>query len=118
MKNKKFAKIKFYGEDEIIYFFKSWYVDNNNIAIVCYSKTNGYYEPYGSISTNLGRPLPENTIALDHNCHQNLVDFLYDNNLIKDTGMTIDSGFVTFPVVKLTDEFISKWLDDIEEVNR
>lgn len=99
-----------WGTEETVIFYKSNYVNNNNIyvgIICCGGEDDGM--PYGDLTVNL-IPLEKNRACIDTNdCDHNLIAALIDKGLIIPMEYTIPSGFCTYPVCMLTEEFLNEW---------
>lgn len=66
-------------------------------------------EPLDHITVNLpGEQLGENCIFVDVNSTIDWEKFLTGNELAHPTGKTYQSGFVTYPEYKLSDEFVKQ----------
>lgn len=86
----------------------SEYISYKNTAVIAIvNDPNSEYDQneWGSISTNL-TPLEKNMFAVDINNNCNAEEWLVKNNIATNTGAVIPSGYVTYPIYKLNDEFI------------
>lgn len=95
-----------YGQKFDINLMRSTYMDNNNTAIIS-ETTDG--EPFGTLTVNLDEKLPKNMAYIDTNNMPDVLDFLIKNDLAENTGEIRQSGFCTYPLVKLN-------LDKIPEI--
>lgn len=78
---------------------------NKNTALCILSEDCKRYED--DISTNLG-PLPnERLFALDVNNYPEMERCLIESNVARPTGNSVKSGFVTYPIYILTEDFIN-----------
>lgn len=78
---------------------------NGNMALCILSEDCKHYED--DISTNLG-PLPDKRMfALDVNNYPRIERCIIESNVARPTGQSVKSGFVTYPIYILTEEFVS-----------
>lgn len=63
-------------------------------------------ESYATISVNIS-PLMPNCFAVDINNCPTIDIWLEENNIATNLGTFIPSGYVTYPIYKLTDEFLN-----------
>lgn len=89
---------KLYDEIYEINLMRSTYLDNGNTAIIAETKEG---EPFGVLTVNLNNELPRNMAYIDTNNMPDALNFLIKNDLAEDTGKTGESGFCTYPLVKL-----------------
>lgn len=94
-----------YGEKYDINIMRSTYRDNNNTAVMA-ELSNG--EPFAAFTVNIEDDLPENLAYLDTNNVRGVLEFMIENNLAEDTGFTGESGFCTYPLVRLNLDKIPK----------
>lgn len=85
------------------------YASNNTIAITLYTED---YEEYAVITVNItGNKLSNtdgNTVFVDTNNYPWAVSFIENNGLGKLTGRTVQSGFCSYPEVRVNLEKINK----------
>ena len=107
----------FLGEEYKARFWKSNYMNNGNlyIGIVTWDEENEYFEPWCDLTVNLpGMKCEPNEAFLDtNNCAHEIISTLMNKGYIKDTSITRQSGFCTYPLVEFTQEFLS----NIDETN-
>lgn len=96
-------KTKYKIRNESIYLDLRYY-QNRNTALVAYTE---FQEIWGVLSVNIESFRGDmSLIAVDINNIPEAPEFLVSNNIAEDTGRRLQSGYVTYPVYKLTDEFI------------
>ena len=61
---------------------------------------DGYPEPYGNVTVNLGRKIPPYCAFVDTNNMPEAEDFLTDNGLASFTGLVQESGYCTYPLYR------------------
>lgn len=99
-----FTSNKTYTHDDTeIILSVSNYATYNNLALV--ANTEDDDSPYASFSVNI-KPLPANHFAADVNNHPDIETWLETNNIATNTNQKTSSGLVTYPIFKLTDEFL------------
>jgi hypothetical protein len=83
------------------------YVDNNRKAIRIFDVEDGL--PYASATVNVPNlELEEDEVVVKNYAeNEGMLDFLLNENIVKDTGKTIQQGYVTLNVCKLLPE--SEW---------
>lgn len=112
---------KFFDEEHRARFYKSEYIVGRNlyIGVVTWNEENEYWESWGNLTTNLpGMCLDKNEAFLDtNNCAHEIIAALMDKGYIKDTGMTRQSGFCTYPLVEFTEEFLNGMYDEGDDEN-
>ena len=93
------------------------YADNDNLYIELYCDENyddhetPQYEPYTSLTVNLW-PLKPTQIAVDINNFPDALEFIKQNDIWKVISYEA-SGFVTYPIVQLSDEFVKNHRSEI-----
>lgn len=65
---------------------------------------DGYPEPYGNVTVNLGRKIPPYCAFVDTNNMPEAEDFLTDNRLASFTGLVQESGYCTYPLYRFNAE--------------
>lgn len=90
-------KMTSWGETYELNITRTTYTNNGNLAVLA-TITDG--EPFGAITVNTEYVLPEEFAAVDTNNMQCIVEVLKDNNIAKETGMYVQSGFCNYPVMK------------------
>lgn len=73
------------------------YADNNNIAILMLTEDSAVY---AIVSKNI-QPLAANCFAVDINNLPDIADWLIVNDIAEDTGGTVVSGYVVYPIYRL-----------------
>lgn len=85
------------------------YANNNNIAIQLYSDSEGYPEPFATLTVNLV-PLNSDKLAyIDANNCPWAVDFIKEYNLGTPTGNMMGSGYCTYPEYEMNLEELKKY---------
>lgn len=85
----------FYGNETEVQVRKHRYVLNDNLAISLLTEEG---EPFGMLTKNLKKKLPENMAYLDVNNMPDAEKFVTENNLGRFTGMYSNSGFIVYPL--------------------
>lgn len=94
-----------YGGKYKLMFEKARYV-YGGVAIEVWCTEDGkFWEPYATLTKNLGDFPPTSCAYLDANNVPDLVEFVVDNGWCKRIGEK-QSGFCTYPFVEFTDEFL------------
>ena len=98
-----------YGATYEIKFVKTRYAVDGTLAIMtlCWSDHGSFWEPYASLTVNLGKPLGANEAYLDDNNVPDLGDFVLDNGWARNVG-SARSGWCTYQKVEFTDEFLNE----------
>lgn len=65
---------------------------------------DGYPEPYGNVTVNLGRKIPPYCAFVDTNNMPEAEDFLINNRLASFTGLVQESGYCTYPLYQFDAE--------------
>ena len=89
-----------YGKKHPITFEKANYANNKNLCVKLYTWIEGWPEPYGYLTTNLGVKCAENRAFIDiNNNGDEIVDWLIANGLGEPTGRErmSQSGFCIYP---------------------
>ena len=93
------------------------YANNNNLYIELYCDEDyddhetPHYEPYAALTVNLWVLAPRQ-IAVDINNFPDALDFITQNDIWKVISYEA-SGFVTYPIVQLNDEFVKAHMSEI-----
>ena len=87
-------KIKSYMDEYDVNVIETKYYDGNYAVLL--ECTDG--EPFGNLTVNLGRPLPDKYAFLDVNNIPDAERFVVENGLGVFTGMMEQSGFVAYPL--------------------
>jgi hypothetical protein len=88
--------LKAYGETYNLHTNISHYSDNGNLAICIDAENEG---PFATLTVNID-PLPAPLAAVDTNNCSWAEEFIEKYELGTFTGMTLRSGFCTYPVYK------------------
>lgn len=101
-------KHTFFGKTYELNLYKGHYLPKygGGIGIQATINEDGFEEPWGTITVNLGK-LPENQAALDTNNNgTNILFELEDEGYCKFLGYK-QSGYCTYPIVEFTEEFLN-----------
>lgn len=74
------------------------YLNNGSLYIGLSSMEDGYQEPYGDMTVNLGEKAPDFCGYIDTNNMPELIKFIEENELGEFTGLTQRSGFCEYPL--------------------
>lgn len=103
---KNTLKIHSFGEEHEVFFGINSYANNGNVAINVIT-TEG--EPWQMLTVNIGK-LPYGYACLDtNNTYSDIIEVLEEKGLIKSEGIYVPSGFCSYPVYHLSDDFLSEW---------
>lgn len=110
---------RFFDEEHKARFWKSEYANNGNtyIGVVYWDEECECWMPWGDLTVNLPAMKCEpNEAFLDtNNCAPEIIKILRDKGYIKDTGITRQSGFCTYPLVEFSDKFLNGIFEDEDE---
>ena len=96
-----------YGTEYEIAFERTGYV-YGGLAVEAYDKDEEYgWEPYGTLTVNLGGFCPTNQAYLDTNNLPDLAEFVLDMGWAEVINEG-QSGWCTYPLVEFTDEFLNE----------
>ena len=84
------------------------------VEVHCRERGDEWWEPYGTLTKNLGDPLPGNWAYIDANNLPDLCEFVIDKGWATQVGEG-HSGFCTYPLVEFTDEFLEMVCVECEE---
>ena len=102
-----------YGTTYEIRFLKTKYYDNANLAITVECFSDGcYWEPYATLTVNLGALRSPDCAYLDTNNVPDLCQFVEDNGWVEIIGSG-RSGYCEYPLARFSDEFLSDVCSDI-----
>lgn len=88
----------------------TYYRDNLSLAIELSCKIGNDWEPYGSLTTNLGdNPGLNNAYVDTNNMGTDILDWIKKNNLGEPTGRMKKSGFCQYPEVHFNEEILKKF---------
>ena len=74
------------------------YLNNGNMYIGLTTDGDGYPEPYGDVTVNLGECVPDFCGYIDTNNMPELERFLEENDIGEFTGFVQRSGFCVYPL--------------------
>ena len=74
------------------------YLNNGNMYIGLTTDGDGYPEPYGDVTVNLGEKVPDFCGYIDTNNMPELEKFLVNNDIGEFTGFMQRSGFCVYPM--------------------
>ncbi len=100
----------FLGETYKARFCRNEYFNENlYVGVTYWDEEFECWMPWGDLTVNLpGFLLEENEAFLDtNNCAPEIIRILKEKGYIKDTGVTRQSGFCTYPLVEFTEEFFN-----------
>lgn len=75
---------------------KSTYISGGNLALILFEEG----QVYATLTTNLGRPLPENYAFVDPNNVPWVEDFIEEFQLGEPLGLSEVSGFCSYPLYR------------------
>jgi hypothetical protein len=110
----KTIKFKFFDEEIEVRFVKAHYFNGNLfVGAEHYEEEYECYESWCDVTVNLpGMGCEPNEAFLDvNNCPWELITELKKKGYIKDTGITRQSGFCTYPLVEFSEEFLNEIID-------
>lgn len=86
------------------------YRDNQTLAIQILFKDGEDWEPYGTLTTNLGDTLGRNSAYVDtNNMGHDILDWIEKNDLGKPTGRMEQSGFCQYPEVHFNEKVLKQF---------
>lgn len=108
----KTFKFSAYGQNFEVYLAKSQYVNNNALAILAINAVT--HEPFCNVTVNIsGWVKVGNLFTLSvNNGSQELFKVLEEEGIYVRTGEFVPSGFVDFPICRLTE----KGIEALEEL--
>ena len=81
--------------------------NNGSLAVEMITNSDGYWEPWATVTVNLGRAMGRFAF-LDTNNFPEGPKFLEDNGLAVPTGDMAASGYCTYPLYEFTDKFFAE----------
>lgn len=99
-----------YGDEYEIYFEKCNYIVDDSLAIAVWCREPGeeFWEPYGTLTVNLGPfCFGPKTAYIDTNNLKGMCEFVGEQGWARRVGEG-RSGYCTYPLVEFTDEFIDE----------
>lgn len=103
-------KLSAYGKEHNIYLKTDNYTINNNLYIGMLTDDEGFLEPWGNITVNLGGKCNKDCGYVDVNNNPGIEEFIRNNNLGEPTCRIRQSGFVVYPEYRFNMEEINKHL--------
>ena len=114
MKNPKVYKLEFYGTNYNIVLGKANYVNNGTLAVLMFVSTpkGKIKEDFGDLTQNIDDSdifaNDKNSQFIDtNNLPSDIIKWLNDNGIAKDTGIRGFSGYCTYPLVEFTQEALN-----------
>lgn len=109
----KTFEFRAYGQNFEVYLAKSQYVNNNALAILAINAVT--HEPFCNVTVNIsGWAKTDVLFTLSvNNGSQELFKVLEDEGIYVRTGDSVTSGFVDFPICRLTEKGIEA-LEELE----
>ena len=101
-------KLESYGSTHNIYLRTSTYTNNDNLYIGMLTDDEGYLEPWGNLTVNLGIKCDPDCGFVDVENNHGIEEFIETNNLGEKTDRLCQSGFVLFPEYKFNMTEITK----------
>ena len=102
-------EFSFLGETHNARFWRSEYANNGSlyVGVITYDEEYEEWEPWSDLTVNLSGMCPEENRAFidTNNCAPEIIRELEKAKLIKNTGITRQSGFCTYPLYEFTKEF-------------
>lgn len=103
-KELKLFKLSAYGSTHTIALVKRTYYQGGGLAVNMVEYTNGYPEPYATLTVNLDThfPLKKETAFLNTNICDgtDMLQWVIDNNIASPVGISERSGFCEYPLVE------------------
>lgn len=92
------------------------YYPNGSFGIALNSWSEGYAEPWSTLTINLGYELPPYCAYVDTNNNgEDIVDWIIENNLGELTGDYGYSGFCKYPLIKFNKDIIDELIRKNQE---
>ena len=109
-------KLNSYGKEFDIYITIDEYIENDNLYIGMITTSEGYPEPFGDLTVNIGIKCEENCSYIDINNNiPDIIQWLVNNNLGMTTGDTDWSGYTQYPKFEFNMEELNKHIYKEEE---
>lgn len=106
---------RFFDDEYRARFLKSEYANNGNlyVGVIYWDEECECWMPWVDLTVNLpGMKCEPNEAFLDiNNCAPEIIKALKEKEYIKDTGVTRQSGFCTYPLVEFSEEFFNGMLE-------
>lgn len=109
------AKIKInnmWGSEFEVTLHINHYANNGNlyIGMTCWDD-EGYPEPYGDLTVNLGIKCKDTCAFVDTNNNPGIERWLAENRLAKPTGRVAPSGFCVYPEYEFNMDEVQKYVE-------
>lgn len=101
-------KLNSYDKEFDIHLILDNYLENDNLYVGMITTNEGYPEPFGDITVNIGIKCEENCSYVDINNNPNIIKWLIDNNLGEPTGTENWSGHIIYPEFKFNIKELNK----------
>ena len=103
-----------WGDECEIRFVKTAYAHDDSLAIAVLSREldSEFWEPYATLTVNIGMPLGSNEAYLDDNNVQDLCEYVIENGWARNVGSGM-SGWCTYQKVEFTDEFLNEICEEV-----
>ena len=109
-------EFSFLGTTHTARFWRSEYANNGSlyVGVITYDEEYEEWEPWSDLTVNLPGMCPdENEAFLDtNNCAPDIIRTLEKAKLIKNTGITRQSGFCIYPLYEFTKEFFEGMVEE------
>lgn len=103
-----------YTIDHTVSLVTDKYVENDNLYVGIISWDEGYPEPWGDLTVNLGYECSKNCAYIDTNNNgQQIVDWLIENKLGRLTGKVERSGFCVYPEFEFDMNEVNKYFEEV-----
>lgn len=90
-----------FGANRNMTFELATYLENGNLYVGLIENEDGYAEPWSDLTVNLGVKCKDNCAFIDTNNNgDEIVDWLFENNLGEFTGVMQPSGWCVYPEFK------------------
>lgn len=99
-----------YDEDHRARFYKDIYEYYGNlyVGVTTWDEECKCWMPWGDLTVNLDMKCKPNEAFLDtNNCAPDIIRILKEKGYIKDTGITRQNGWCTYPLYEFTEEFLN-----------
>lgn len=103
-----------YTSEHPVSFVTDKYTENGNlyIGIICWDE--GYPEPWGDLTINVGYECDENCAYIDTNNNgQAVIDWLIENKLGRLTGKIVRRDFCICPEFEFDMDEVNKYLEEL-----
>ena len=100
-----------YGNEHPMTFEINHYLQNGNLYVGLVTHKEGYPQPYGSLTVNLGVKCKANCAFIDINNNGNdIIPWLVKSEICKLTGRIQSSGFCIYPEVEFDVKKLSEYM--------